>query len=233
MKPYNFVQIVCIWILESITVVKLFVFERNTWNHKTAFKLVWFPLILWHINRCRVFNAKKTKTTLYIYIKYIWFDLVCFYGISIAGKKIMPNPFYTYISNIGFGFVLWHNNNWRIFNTKSSLYKHIKYIWFCLVCFGLVWFYGISTIIGYIIPNPFYTYILDIWFGLIWFMAYQQLSRFNAKSFLYVYIIFFFVGFYNIVILFTNPSARAGYNTRSIFKGSLTCLNSEFFILLD
>ena len=30
------------------------------------------------------------------------------------------------------------------------------------------------------------------------------------------------------VILFTNPSARAGYNTRSIFKWSLTGLNSEF-----
>ena len=30
------------------------------------------------------------------------------------------------------------------------------------------------------------------------------------------------------VILFTNPSARAGYDTRSIFKRSLTDLNSEF-----
>ena len=30
------------------------------------------------------------------------------------------------------------------------------------------------------------------------------------------------------VILFTNPSARAGYDTRSIFKRSLTGLNSEF-----
>ena len=30
------------------------------------------------------------------------------------------------------------------------------------------------------------------------------------------------------VILFTNPSARAGYDTRSIFKRSLTGLSSEF-----
>ena len=30
------------------------------------------------------------------------------------------------------------------------------------------------------------------------------------------------------VIQFTNPSARAGYDTRSIFKWSLTGLNSEF-----
>ena len=30
------------------------------------------------------------------------------------------------------------------------------------------------------------------------------------------------------LILFTNSSARAGYDTRSIFKQSLTGLNSEF-----
>ena len=32
----------------------------------------------------------------------------------------------------------------------------------------------------------------------------------------------------SLLNLFTNPSARAGYNTRSIFKRSLTGLNSEF-----
>ena len=31
-----------------------------------------------------------------------------------------------------------------------------------------------------------------------------------------------------LLILFTNPSARTGYDTRSIFKRSLTGLNSEF-----
>ena len=31
-----------------------------------------------------------------------------------------------------------------------------------------------------------------------------------------------------VLLLFTNPSARAGYDTRSIFKRSLTGLNSEF-----
>ena len=30
------------------------------------------------------------------------------------------------------------------------------------------------------------------------------------------------------LVLFTNPSARAGYDTRSIFKRILTGLNSEF-----
>ena len=32
----------------------------------------------------------------------------------------------------------------------------------------------------------------------------------------------------NLMVLFTNPSARAGYDTRSILKRSLTGLNSEF-----
>ena len=45
-----------------------------------------------------------------------------------------------------------------------------------LVWFGYVWFYGISTIVGYLMPNPFYTYILNI-YDLVWFgfMAYQPL----------------------------------------------------------
>ena len=27
---------------------------------------------------------------------------------------------------------------------------------------GLVWFYGISITVGYLMPNPFYTYISNI-----------------------------------------------------------------------
>ena len=42
--------------------------------------------------------------------------------------------------------------------------------------FGLVWFYGISTIVGYSMPKSLYTYILNmndfVWLG---FMAYQTL----------------------------------------------------------
>ena len=29
---------------------------------------------------------------------------------------------------------------------------------------GLVWFYGISAILGYLMPNPVFIYILNIWF---------------------------------------------------------------------
>ena len=39
----------------------------------------------------------------------------------------------------------------------------------CLIRFGLVWFYGISTIVGYLMPNPAFTYILDICFVKIFY----------------------------------------------------------------
>ena len=42
--------------------------------------------------------------------------------------------------------------------------------------YGLVGFYGISTIVGYLMPNLLHTYILNI-YDLVWlgFMAYQPL----------------------------------------------------------
>ena len=58
---------------------------------------IWFGRVLWHINHCRLFNA---KSFLYIYIRYIWFGLVGFYGISTIVCYLMPNPLYTYILNI-------------------------------------------------------------------------------------------------------------------------------------
>ena len=60
---------------------------------------------------------------------------------------------------IWFGWVLWHINHCRLFNAKSSLYI---YIYIRYIAFGLVGFYGISIIVGYLMPNPIYTYILDI-----------------------------------------------------------------------
>ena len=39
---------------------------------------------------------------------------------------------------------------------------------------------------------------------------------------------FFLLCFFSILTIFTNPSARAEYDTRSLFKRSLTGLNSEF-----
>ena len=147
--------------------------------------MIFFGWVLWHINHCRLSNAKSSS---YIHIKYIWFVLVWFYGISTIEGHLMPNPLYTYIFNIYdlfwfgfmayqslkviwcqilfvhtywiymicFGWVLWHINHWRLFDVKPSLYIYIQYIWFVLVRF-----YGISTIEGYFMSNPLYTYILN------------------------------------------------------------------------
>ena len=72
---------------------------------------------------------------------------------------------------IWFGWVLLHIKHCWVFNAKSLLYVYIRYI-----LFGLAGLYGISTIIGYLMPNPFHTYITDI-YDLVWlgFMAYQTL----------------------------------------------------------
>ena len=46
---------------------------------------------------CRLFNAKSSQ---YIYIKYIGFDLVGFYGISSIVGYLTPNSVYTNILEI-------------------------------------------------------------------------------------------------------------------------------------
>ena len=55
-------------------------------------------------------------------------------------------------------WVQWHIKHWRLLNAKSTLYIFIKYI-----RFGLFVFHGIATIVGYLMPNPLYTYILNIY----------------------------------------------------------------------
>ena len=82
-----------------------------------------------------------------------------------------------------FSWFLWHINHCGLFDAKSSLYIDIKYIWF-----GLAWFYGISTIVGYFMPNPLYTYILNI-YDFVWlvFMAYQPF-RINKCQILFIHI---------------------------------------------
>ena len=137
------------------------------WLGFMAYQLLW------------LFNA---KSSLYIYIKNIWFGLVEFYGISTIVGYLMPNPFYTYILNILFGWDVFYGISiivgylrpnplytyilniydlvWlgfmvyqlcSLFNAKSNLYIYIRYIQF-----GVVGFYGISTIVGYLMPNTVY-----------------------------------------------------------------------------
>ena len=75
--------------------------------------------------------------------------------LTIIGY-LMPNPLFTNIPNIL--DLVWLDfmaiNHCRLLNAKYSLYIYMKYIEF-----GLVGFYGISTIIGYLLPNPIQIYI--------------------------------------------------------------------------
>ena len=83
---------------------------------------------------------------------------------------------------------------------------------------GWVGFYGISTIVGYLMPNPLDTYLFNIkilrriWLGwVLWHINHCWL--FNAKSYLYIYIKYIgfgLVGFYDIstivIYLIPNPA---------------------------
>ena len=95
---------------------------------------------------------------------------------------------------MGFGLVLWHIKHCKLFNVKSSLYIYIKNIGF-----RLVRFYGISTIIGYLILNPLYTYILDI-YDLVGFYGISTIFHYLMPNPLYTYILSRngFVWFYGI-----------------------------------
>ena len=136
-------------------------FDKNIFPSST--EKDWFGWVLWHTNHCGLFNAKLSP---YIYIKYLWFGLVGSYGISAIVGYLMPNPLSIYVLNIfiWFCWVLWRINHCRLFNANSSLYIYIKYIWF-----GFVGFYGISTLVGHLKPNPLYIYIYIkyIWFGFV------------------------------------------------------------------
>ena len=94
---------------------------------------------VYHINPSGLFND---KSSLCIYIKYIWF-----------------------------GLVLLHINCCRLFNSESSFYIYIRYI-----RVGVQRFYGISIVVGYLMPNPLYIYKSNIFeLGCNGFMAYQPL----------------------------------------------------------
>ena len=142
-----------------------------------------FSWVLWHINHCWLFNA---KSSLYIYIKHIWFGLVGFYGISTTLGYFMPNPIYTYILNI-YDLVwlrFWYINGCRLFNAKYFSYIYIKYIWFDLVGIN-----AISTHIGYLMPNHLYTYILIYIIRFGWVYGISTIICYSRPNPLYTYIL--------------------------------------------
>ena len=72
-----------------------------------------------------------------------------------------------------------------------------------MIWFGLVWFYGKATIVGYLMPNPYlYIFIKYIWFGLVGFYGISTIVGYlKPNPYLYIsikYIWFGLVGFYSI-----------------------------------
>ena len=55
------------------------------------YDLVWFGLVLWHINHCRLFNA---KSSLYMYIKY----MICKHILLITFLNAPELTFYTQLN---------------------------------------------------------------------------------------------------------------------------------------
>ena len=102
---------------------------------------------------------------------------------------------------------------------------------------------GNNNVFTFIIMNMFFRYLLkniECFFSLrlqyiycIYFYGFVRTSR---NSWFWLFVSYYCVEsgesltlrFCDRKILFTNPSARAGYDTRSIFKRSLTGFNSEF-----
>ena len=66
----------------------------HTWYQTNMIRFVY---VLWHIKHCRLFKA---KSSLYIYIKWIWFGWVEFYCISKIAVYLISNTLYTYILNV-------------------------------------------------------------------------------------------------------------------------------------
>ena len=65
------------------------------------------------------------------------------------------------------------------FKHKKRDYQLVTNIYIFIyidISFGWVGFYDLSNIVGYLMPNPLYAYILNI-YDLVWlgFMAYQPL----------------------------------------------------------
>ena len=73
---------------------------------------------------------------------------------------------------------------------------------------GLVWFYGISTIVGYLMPDPVFTYMLNIWFvnAFSWCIFIHAWAHFFCSQlnvFKYCYLIWIIL--FNINHLFAFP----------------------------
>ena len=156
LKYYPIQSITICWLL-SLEIVGIPVGLGQLFTHKVGNSHIVQPLNV----RLSLVGFYGTSTIvgclmlapIYTYIFYvymIWFGWVLWH-INHCRLFNADSSLYIYIEYIWFGWVLWHINHYRLFNAKSSLYIYIKYI-----VFDWVGFYGISTIVCYLRPNPLY-----------------------------------------------------------------------------
>ena len=88
------------------------------------------------------------------------------------------------------------------------------YVWWFIYCADMFRLQGFVCIQKYFIKIVFLVWEITITDKFFDSVGPDEGFQLNQKSV--------------IIIIFTNPSARAGYDTKSIFKRSLTGLNSEF-----
>ena len=79
-----------------------------------------------------------------------------------------------------FAKALWHINHFRSFNAKSS-YTSTSNI------YGFAELYGISTTVGYLIPNPHYIYIKYVEFCWNAFYGISTIVGYLMPNPLYIY----------------------------------------------
>ena len=71
---------------------------------------------------------------------------------------------------------------------SNPLHTYI-YIYITYIRFGLVGFYGISTFVGYLIPNPLNIYIKYMRFGLVEFYGRSTFVDYLMPNLLYTNIL--------------------------------------------
>ena len=105
---------------------------------------------------------------------------------------------------------------------QPSIYVYIYKGWRSEKCKKIRWIFFL--IILFILTLNDWRFIRI----LLYVLSFNNSTLIFSEDFTYIYIYIYTNHFLCLIIIFTNPSARAGYHTRSIFKRSLTGLNSEF-----
>ena len=144
-------------------------FDQLQYSNILLYQCILLGWVLWHINLCGIV---KTKSFSYIYV--LWTPT---YGPAKAGR-----PARTYIQQLCEDTGCSPENLPEAMNDREKWRDRGRDI----RAGGTTWwwwwyiFYGISTIEGYLIPNPVHTYIYilymyDLLGGWLCFMAYQPL----------------------------------------------------------